>query len=87
MIAFITNMQQASQVASPNPITVGELVNQWICDRGIDMDADAFLENFTVTNVTNGNGVNSLDEVLPEGSTLSVYTKAVATGGVKSACS
>lgn len=87
MISFITNMQQASQV-NAETITPRDLINQWITDRGLGGTADSFLENFSVSNVTSGASVvpADLDTPLRDGQTLSVYTKAVATGGVKAAC-
>jgi len=88
MISFITNMQNASQIVA-ECITARDLIDKWICDRDADFEsAEAFLEAHAVTNVASGNGVTieNLDNALGDATTLSVYTKAVATGGVKAAC-
>lgn len=83
---FVTNMQQAAQVISNSDVTLRQAINKWIADRNLDDDAESFLASNAVSNVTSGGDeLSDLDEVLPNGTTLSVYTKAVATGGVKGA--
>lgn len=87
MINFITNMQTAAQsVANSN--TPRNMIDQWISEQGEDFeDAEGFLGSYRVTNVNTGASVEStgLDAPLSDGQTLSIYTKAVATGGVKGA--
>lgn len=93
MIAFITNMSTAHNVTG-DKVTARQLISEWIDAEDVDLgdydgdEAEAFLNQFTVTVVNNGNGVNdeNLDTALPDGSTLSIHTRAVATGGSKGAC-
>lgn len=91
MIAFITNMSAAHNV-SGDSVTPRALIEEWLENEGVDFGdddetAENFLNRFTVTCVNNGNGINdgNLDTALADGSTLSIHTRAVATGGSKGA--
>lgn len=87
MIAFITNMSTAHNVVA-NSVTPRQLIEEWIAQEDADQDnAEDFLTAFTVTCVNNQSGINdgNLDTPLAEGSTLSIHTRAVATGGSKGA--
>lgn len=88
MSNFITNMQSAESILGTAAVTPRALIDQWIDNQGGDFDnAEAFLSSFKVSNVNTNAEVSeaNLDTPLADGQTLSIYTKEVATGGVKGA--
>lgn len=87
MIAFITNMSTAHNV-NQDRVTARDLIDEWMANENCDGEtAEEFLSSYTVTVVNNQSGVNdgNLDNPLADGSTLSIHTRAVATGGSKGA--
>lgn len=88
MISFITNMATAHNVSSAS-VSARDLIDEWMANEyvGEAETAEEFLNEFTVTCLNSQSGINdgNLDAPLADGSTLSVLTRAVATGGSKGA--
>lgn len=87
MSNFITNMQSAESILGTQPNTPRALIQLWIDEQGGADSVSEFLSSYKVSNVNTNAEVSeaNLDTPLADGQTLSIYTKEVATGGVKGA--